>query len=82
MPRRRFELAQFLVAGCAIVFGLIEIAQAQPGYMPPPTPLPPPVFNPSNPGTMPQPSYRPFNPKHSTFNTKHRSKYRVYAACV
>jgi hypothetical protein len=62
MPIRRFELAQLLVAGCAVVFGLIEIAQAQPGYVPPPTPLPPPVFNPSNPGTVPQPSYRPITP--------------------
>jgi len=57
MPTRR--LAQILVGGCAVVFGLIELAQAQPGYVPPPTPLPPPVLNPSNPGTVPQPSYRP-----------------------
>jgi len=64
MPTRRFErtLAQILVGGCAVVFGLIELAQAQPGYVPPPTPLPPPVFNPSNPGTVPQPSYRPITP--------------------
>ena len=62
MPTRRFELAQLLVSGCAVVFGLIELAQAQPGYVPPPTPLPPPVFNPSNPGTVPQPSYRPITP--------------------
>src|SRR5215472_14692330 len=62
---RRFEritLALLLVGGCAVVFGLIEHAQAQPGYVPPPTPLPPPVFNPSNPGTVPQPSYRPLTP--------------------
>ena len=62
MPTRRFELAQLLVSGCAVVFGLIELAQAQPGYVPPPTPLPPPVLNPSNPGTVPQPSYRPITP--------------------
>jgi len=65
MPTRRFEriaLAQLLVCGCAVVFGLIEHGQAQPGYVPPPTPLPPPVFNPSNPGTVPQPSYRPITP--------------------
>ena len=37
-------------------------AQAQPGYVPPPTPLPPPVLNPSNPGTVPQPSYKPITP--------------------
>jgi SOS response associated peptidase (SRAP) len=33
------------VGGCAVVFGtcvLIEHPQAQPGYVPPPTPLPPP----------------------------------------
>jgi hypothetical protein len=68
MPTRRFEriaLARILVGGCAVVFSacvLIEHAQAQPGYVPPPTPLPPPVFNPSNPGTVPQPSYRPITP--------------------
>lgn len=65
---RRFEqitLDQILLSGCAIVFGaciLIQHAQAQPGYVPPPTPLPPPVFNPSNPGTMPQPPYTPITP--------------------
>ncbi len=61
----RIELTQFLAAGCAVVFGacvLIEPAQAQPGYVPPPTPLPPPVLNPSNPGTVPQPSYQPITP--------------------
>jgi hypothetical protein len=68
MPTRRFEriaLAGILVGGCAVVFiacVLIEHAQAQPGYVLPPTPLPPPVFNPSNPGTVPQPSYRPITP--------------------
>jgi hypothetical protein len=68
MPTRRFEriaLARILVGGCAVVFNacvLIEHAQAQPGYVPPPTPLPPPVFNPSNPGTVPQPSYTPSTP--------------------
>ena len=65
MPTRRFEriaLAQILLGGCAVVLGLIEFAQAQPGYVPPPTPLPPPVLNPSNPGTVPQPSYRPITP--------------------
>ena len=68
MPTRRFEqitLDQFLLSGCAIVFGaciLIQPVQAQPGYVPPPTPLPPPVFNPSNPGTVPQPPYTPITP--------------------
>ena len=65
MPTRRFEqiaLAELLgaVAFCACV--LIEYAQAQPGYVPPPTPLPPPVFNPSSPNVVPQPSYRPLTP--------------------
>ena len=68
MPTRRFgriALAQLLASGCAVVFGsciLIEYAQAQPGYVPPPTPLPPPVLNPSSPNTVPQPSYRPITP--------------------
>jgi hypothetical protein len=68
MPTRRSEriaLAQILVAGCAVAFSacvLIELAQAQPTYVPPPTPLPPPVLNPSNPGTVPQPSYKPITP--------------------
>jgi hypothetical protein len=68
MPTRRFErriaLAQILVGGCALAFSacvLIEHAQAQPGYVPPPTP-PPPVLNPSTPNTVPQPSYRPITP--------------------
>jgi hypothetical protein len=68
MPTRRFKriaLAQLLLSGCAVMLGvcvLIEHAKAQPGYVPPPTPLPPPVFNPSNPGTVPQPSYQPITP--------------------
>ncbi len=68
MPTRRFKriaLAQLLLNGCAVMFGvcvLIEHAQAQPGYVPPPTPLPPPVLNPSSPNTVPQPSYRPITP--------------------
>jgi hypothetical protein len=41
---------------------LIELAQAQPGYVPPPTPLPPPVLNPSSPYTVPQPGYQPITP--------------------
>jgi hypothetical protein len=64
MPMRRFEriALALLVIGC-VVFGdcvLIQHAQAQ--YVPPPTPPPPPVLNPSNPGTVPQPSYRPITP--------------------
>ena len=68
MPTRRYKriaLAQLLLSGCAVMFGfcvLIEHAQAQPGYVPPPTPLPPPVLNPSNPGTVPQAPYTPITP--------------------
>jgi hypothetical protein len=68
VPTRRFgwiALAHLSLAGCAVVFGvsvLIEHPQAQPGYVPPPTPLPPPVLNPSNPGTVPQPPYTPITP--------------------
>ena len=68
MPARRYErisLAQLLLSGCAVMFGawvLIEHAQAQPGYVPPPTPLPPPVLNPSSPYTAPQPRYQPITP--------------------
>jgi hypothetical protein len=68
MPARRFKriaLAQVFLGGFAAIFGawvLIEHAQAQPGYVPPPTPLPPPVFNPSNPGTVAQPPYTPITP--------------------
>jgi hypothetical protein len=61
MPTRRFAqvaLAQLLMTGCVVVFGL-EHAQAQGGYVPPPTPLPPPVFNPSSPNTVTQPNYNP-----------------------
>ena len=68
MPTRRFERAippQISVPGCAVVFAacvFIENLYAQPGYVPPPTPLPPPVFNPSSPSTVPQPSYKPITP--------------------
>ncbi len=68
MPTVNFDrttLVQRLVSGCAVLViacVLVEHAQAQPGYVPPPTPLPPPVFNPSNPSTVPQPPYRPVTP--------------------
>jgi hypothetical protein len=64
MPTRRPEriaLAQLLVCGYAAVFGLIKHAQAQATYVPPP-PTQSPTLNPSNPGTVPQPSYRPITP--------------------
>ena len=69
MPTRRFERAQLLIVGCTIMFAayvLIEHAQAQPGYVPPPTPLPPPVSNPSSPNVVPQPSYRSITPSTPT----------------
>ncbi len=64
MPARRFEriALELMLSGCAVMFGAFVFAQAQPGYVPPPTPLPPPVLNPSNPGTVPQPSYQPITP--------------------
>ena len=61
----RITLARLLVGTCAVAFSvgvLIEHAQAQSSYVPPPTPLPPPVFNPSNPYTLPQPTYRSISP--------------------
>jgi hypothetical protein len=72
---KRITLDQILLSGCVIAFGaciVIEHAQAQPGYVPPPTPLPPPVFNPSSPYTVPQPAY--------TDDTKHRSRICGYLA--
>jgi hypothetical protein len=68
MPTRRFKriaLAQLLVGAGAAMFSacaLFQHAQAQPGYVPPPTPLPPPVLNPSSPYTVPQPRYQPITP--------------------
>ena len=68
MPTRRFKrlaLAQLLVGAGAAMFSacaIFEHAQAQPGYVPPPTPLPPPVLNPSSPYTVPQPRYPPITP--------------------
>ena len=80
MPTRRFEriaLTQLLVGGC-VVFGacvMIEHAQAQPGYVPRPTPLPPPVFNPSRHGASTElQTHNTFDTKHNTFDTKRRSK--------
>jgi cytoskeletal protein RodZ len=69
MPRRQFErlgLALLLVVGC-VVFGdrsLIKDAQAQQQSAPPspPPPAQSPVVNPSNPNTVPQPSYTPMTP--------------------
>jgi hypothetical protein len=66
MPTRRYEriaLARFLVGGLAAVFVacvLIKHVQAQ--FVNPPPPLPPPVFNPSSPNTVPQPRYTPLSP--------------------
>jgi hypothetical protein len=73
MPTRRFKrlaLAHLLGIGCAVVLGgsvLIELAQAQQQFVPPPPPPvpspPAPVFNPPSPSrTVPQPSYTPVTP--------------------
>jgi hypothetical protein len=56
----RIALAQLLMVGCAVMFGLIKHAQAQ--FVNSPPPPPPPVFNPSSPNTVPQPSYKPVTP--------------------
>src|SRR5262249_391981 len=61
----RITLARLLVGTCAVALSacvLIEQARAQSTYIPAPTPLPPPVFNPSNPSTVAQPPYRPISP--------------------
>lgn len=60
----RTALARFLVGTCAVALSagvLIEPARAQATYMPLPPPQSP-VFNPSSPYTLPQPSYRPISP--------------------
>jgi hypothetical protein len=67
MPTRRFgriALTQLLVGGCAIVFACAH-AQAQLGYVPPPKPLPKPVFNPSSRHTVSQPKYKSLSSTHS-----------------
>jgi hypothetical protein len=61
----RIALARLFVGGCAVAFNacvLIEHAQAQVPYVPPPAKPPAPVFNPSSPYTVPQPSYRSISP--------------------
>jgi hypothetical protein len=71
MPVRKFEriaLALLLLGGCAVVFGdcgLMGHAQAQQPAPPPPPVMPPtqaPIFNPSSPNTVQQPSYTPLAP--------------------
>src|SRR5579871_3010317 len=68
MPRRilvqflALFLALFLASGYLIVARSVGLEQAQAQYIPPPTPLPPPVFNPSNPNTVAQPPYQPIAP--------------------
>jgi hypothetical protein len=69
MPTRGFEqmaLAQLLGAFVFSACVLIDHAQAQPGYVPPPTPLPPPVFNPYSPNVVPQRRYRSITPSTPT----------------
>ena len=71
MPARRFEriALELMLSGCAVMFGacvLIESAQAQQPSVPTgPIPTPPtqsPTLNPSNPGTVSQPSYQTITP--------------------
>jgi hypothetical protein len=72
MPTGRFEriaLAQLLLNGCAVMFGvyvLIESAQAQQPSIPTgPIPAPPtqsPTFNPSTPYTLPSTRETPVSP--------------------
>ena len=83
MHTRRFEwetLAQLLVGGCAAVFGicvLIEHPQAQLSVPTGPIPAPPtqsPTFNPSNPGTVSQPSYQSLTPSTPTARSEQTSE--------
>jgi hypothetical protein len=65
----RTALARFFVCASAVAFNAcvpIELAQAQVPYVPPPAQPVPPVFNPSSPYTVPQPSYRSISPAPST----------------
>lgn len=65
----RIALARLLVGASAVAFNacvLIELVQAQVPYVPPPAKPSPPVFNPSSPYTVPQPSYRSISPAPST----------------
>jgi hypothetical protein len=58
----RVALTKLIMVGCAAFFGACACAYSQqPGeFVPPP---PPPVFNPSSPYTVPQPSYKPVSPE-------------------
>ena len=55
----RIALAKFIAVGCAAFFGACGYSYAQ--YFEP-APPPPPVFNPSYPYTVPQPTYKPLSP--------------------
>jgi hypothetical protein len=63
---KELALAQLLGLGCAVALlgaSALELAQAQPQFVPPAPPPPPPVFNPPSPNrTVPQPSYTPLAP--------------------
>jgi len=51
---------KLLVMACAAFFGQCIFAYSQP--VTPPIILPPPIFNPSYPYTVPQPPYKPISP--------------------
>ena len=77
MPARKFRklgLALLLLGGGYAVMlgdcGLMEHAEAQQQSAPPaPPPTQAPVVNPSNPGTVPQPSYKPLTPSRPSTTT-------------
>jgi hypothetical protein len=71
----RIAPARLLVGAYAVAFlacVLTEHTQAQVPYVPPPTQPPPPVFNPSSPYTVPQPSYKPIAPSAPTTTPRYQ----------
>ncbi len=69
MHPRGFErtaLAKLIAAACAAFFGACVAAYAVDPQFVQPVPATPPVFNPSSPNVVPQPSYRPVSPAGSS----------------
>ena len=72
----KFKLT-VIAAVAALSIAVPTAAMAQ-GFVPPPTPLPPPVFNPSSPNTVPQPRYQPIMPTTpSTTPLSHQAPFQV-----